>query len=59
ASYPYVIVYEGSRTLAAMDNTYVELSRAKEHVQLYLSDGNACTSFAPIKKRSIFKFNSA
>ncbi|HGJ5866921.1 conjugative transfer relaxase/helicase TraI domain-containing protein, partial [Arsenophonus nasoniae] len=38
---PYVIVYEGARTLAAMDNTYVELSRAKEHVQLYLSDGNA------------------
>ncbi|WP_238565719.1 conjugative transfer relaxase/helicase TraI domain-containing protein [Candidatus Arsenophonus nilaparvatae] len=24
-----------------MDNTYVELSRAKEHVQLYLSDGDA------------------
>ncbi|QLK88771.1 hypothetical protein E3U36_12180 (plasmid) [Arsenophonus endosymbiont of Aphis craccivora] len=23
-----------------MDNTYVELSRAKQHVQLYLSDGN-------------------
>ncbi|WP_026822866.1 MobF family relaxase [Arsenophonus nasoniae] len=41
ASYPYVIVYEGSRTIAAMDNTYVELSRAKAHVQIYLRDGDA------------------
>ncbi|WP_119712673.1 conjugative transfer relaxase/helicase TraI domain-containing protein [Arsenophonus endosymbiont of Aleurodicus floccissimus] len=41
ALHPYVIVYEGARTLAAMDNTYVELSRAKAHVQLYLRDGDA------------------
>lgn len=40
ASYPYVIVYESARTIAAMDNTYVELSRAKAHVQLYLRDGD-------------------
>ncbi|WP_281111375.1 MobF family relaxase [Providencia rettgeri] len=42
ASIPYVIVYDGSednkRNLAALDNTYVELSRSKEHVQLYVDD---------------------
>ncbi|PHM59480.1 MobF family relaxase [Xenorhabdus ishibashii] len=42
ASIPYVIVYDGvdgaKRSLAALDSTYVELSRSKEHVQLYIDD---------------------
>ncbi|MFH2331912.1 MobF family relaxase [Morganella morganii] len=44
ASVPYVIVYDGvtggKRNLAALDNTYVELSRSKEHVQLYIDDAS-------------------
>lgn len=42
ASIPYEIVYDGAegnkRNLAALDNTYVELSRSKAHVQLYIDD---------------------
>ncbi|HGJ5866178.1 conjugative transfer relaxase/helicase TraI domain-containing protein, partial [Arsenophonus nasoniae] len=42
ASVPYVIVYDGASDnkakLAALDNTYVEFSRSKTHVQVYLDD---------------------
>ncbi|WGL99761.1 MobF family relaxase (plasmid) [Arsenophonus sp. aPb] len=42
ASVPYVIVYDGASDnkakLAALDNTYVEFSRSKAHVQVYLDD---------------------
>ncbi|HGJ5856554.1 AAA family ATPase [Arsenophonus nasoniae] len=42
ASVPYVIVYDGASDnkakQAALDNTYVEFSRSKAHVQVYLDD---------------------
>lgn len=42
SSVPYVIVYDGASDnkakLAALDNTYVEFSRSKAHVQVYLDD---------------------
>ncbi|WP_272664058.1 MobF family relaxase [Providencia sp. PROV016] len=42
ASIPYVIIYNGleggKRGLAALDSTYVEISRSKHHVQMYLDD---------------------
>ena len=42
ASIPYVIIYNGleggKRGLAALDSAYVELSRSKAHVQMYLDD---------------------
>ncbi|WP_334054730.1 MobF family relaxase [Pasteurella multocida] len=39
ASIPNVIIYESeNRTISAQDNTYVELSRSKEHIQIYVAD---------------------
>ncbi|NNH97753.1 MobF family relaxase [Pasteurella multocida] len=39
ASIPNVIIYESeNRSISAQDNTYVELSRSKEHIQLYVAD---------------------
>lgn len=42
ASVPYLIVYDDANDnkakLAALDNTYVEFSRSKAHVQVYLDD---------------------
>ncbi|MEQ5394112.1 MobF family relaxase [Proteus sp. fly-1013] len=43
-SIPYVIIYDGlsngKKQLSALDNTYVELSRSKEHVQIYVDNLN-------------------
>ncbi|HDX1172868.1 TPA: conjugative relaxase [Pasteurella multocida] len=42
ASYEYTIIYDGvldgKSKLSALDNTYVEVSRAKQHIQLYVDD---------------------
>lgn len=42
ASYEYTIIYDGvldgKSKLSALDNTYVEISRAKQHIQLYVDD---------------------
>ncbi|TNH04054.1 conjugative relaxase [Testudinibacter sp. TR-2022] len=45
ASVQYGIIYDGvengKKALSALDNTYVEISRFKEHVQLYVDDKKA------------------